>query len=322
MGAAVASSIWGSGARGGMWRSVNGTNNWLMDLSAFLKNLPVVLDDTQDIKNKFDNYDRLVMQLCNGCERGRMKGTESQNIRTWETTFIFTGEESLVKDNSGGGVYNRVIEVDVSGKMVTPDEEGREIIQLVKENYGFMSNELIQVYAEKYNEIEEKYNDIINYIRKVDSETTGKQNIAISMILLGDWIATKYFFKDENPLKYEDLKEFAFTSDEVDPSERAYDYIKSQIGIHASKFTDTSTEIWGSISNDKIRIDKSVLSELLKKGGFDFKAVKKTWANKNYILKNSQGKYVHGSVCHGIRMSCIVFDASAQEEEVDSPFET
>ena len=326
VGAAVASSVWGSGEAGGMWRSVNGTNNWLMDLTAFMNNLPVILDDIQDIKSDFHNYDKLVMQLCNGCERGRMKGSESQKTRTWKTTFIFTGEESLVKDNSGGGVYNRVVEVDISGKTVTPDTIGKDIIDLVSKNYGFMGKELIDIYCNNLDEIENKYNEIINHIRQNNNLSTGKQNICIAILMLGDWIATKYFFKNEKPLSYDDLKEFSFDATEVDPSERAYEYIREQISINISKFKGESNENWGKFKDGNILIGKNILMKLLKDGSFDFKAVKKTWADKEYIKRNKNGKFVHFVSSSGITMNCICLCLGYTEQEAcetkkeDMPF--
>ncbi len=70
-----------------------------------------------------------------------MKFDEAKETRIWKNAFILTGEEPIVNNNSGGGVYNRVIEVDVTDKEVIPSHKGAEIVEFFSQNYGLIAEE-------------------------------------------------------------------------------------------------------------------------------------------------------------------------------------
>ena len=80
-----------------------------------LYNLPFGADELQQIRSRWDNFDNLIMYLTEGIDKGRAKARGGiEELKTWRNCFIFTGEEPVTKDNSGGGTKNRVIEVEVT----------------------------------------------------------------------------------------------------------------------------------------------------------------------------------------------------------------
>jgi len=312
VGMIAAMSIWGNPTMGKLTKSMNNTVNSVMDTCAFMRNIPVALDELQAIKSKM-GYDKFVMLLCEGVERGRMKFDESKETRTWKNAFLFTGEEPVTGDNSGGGVFNRVIEVDVTGKNVIDVTRGEEIVAFLTENYGLIANEYIENVAGDMEEIKAKYNQINNNLKKFVNDTTTKQAMAMTCIILGDWLARKYFFEGEDNLNNELIKECMFTDSEVDITERAYEYIKDTISMNINKFQKENTEIWGKITEGSIYMQKTKLMELLKNAGYEFKAMQKTWSDKCYISKDSQGRYYHNTKCHGIKSNYVVFTKEFEE---------
>ena len=83
-----------------------------------MNSIPVAFDELQIIKDKFESYDSLIMQLTEGIDRSRGKsygGVETQG--TWQNVFFFSGEEPIIKENSGGGVKNRVMEIEANEKL-------------------------------------------------------------------------------------------------------------------------------------------------------------------------------------------------------------
>ena len=111
----VAMSVWGNPESGCLTRSMNMTQNAMARTASFLYNLPFGADELQQIRSRWDNFDNLVMYLTEGIDKGRAKAKGGiEELKTWRNCFIFTGEEPITKDNSGGGTKNRVIEVEVT----------------------------------------------------------------------------------------------------------------------------------------------------------------------------------------------------------------
>lgn len=306
-----AMSVWGNPILGELVKTMNGTVNAVMDTCAFLRNIPVALDELQSVKDKL-GYDKFVMLLTEGVEKSRMKYDVAKETRIWKNTFLFTGEEPVTSSCSGGGVYNRVIEVDVTGKLVTPAEDGAKIVEFYSKNYGLIAKEYIENITKDMDKIKIKYKEFVETANKM-SKTTSKQAMAMACIMLGDYLACKYFFKDE-PLKESFLKEFLFDDREVDISERAYEYIKDTISMNAIRFKeDNGGEIWGKITGHEIYIQKEKLNELLKRSSFEFKAMQKSWADKGYIKKDTQGRYYHSTKCYNIKSCYVIFSKMFEE---------
>lgn len=314
VGTVVAMSIWGDSSLGKLTKSMNNTNNSVMDTCAFMRNIPVALDELQAIKSTM-GYDKFVMLMCEGVERGRMKFDESKETRTWKNAFLFNGEEPIVGDNSGGGVFNRVIEVDVTGKEVIDVSIGDKICEFISQNHGLVAKEYIGHITTEMESIKAKYEQIKGNVKKLANDSTNKQIMALSCIVLGDYLARKYFFKNEENLDNNLLKSLMFTDNEVDATERGYSHVKDTISMNLNKFSKDSNEIWGAIKDDVIYIQKIKLIEILKNAGYDFKSMQKSWVDKSYIKKDSQDRYFHNTKCHGIKSNYVVFNKDFDEIE-------
>ncbi len=116
----AAMSVWGDPRIGGMTKTMNMTLNAMLSTSAFLRNLPFGGDELQIIKNRRENYDRLIMSCTEGMDRARMTYSSLNRTRTWRCAFLFTGEEPCVDTSSGGGAVNRVICVNAGADTCLP----------------------------------------------------------------------------------------------------------------------------------------------------------------------------------------------------------
>ena len=77
-------------------------------------------------------------------------------------------------------------------------------------------------------------------------------------------------------------------------------------------------------------INKDVLCDFLEKSGFDYAAVSKKWAEKERIVRNSQGKFVHNTKVYGIKANYIKLNMSpdtdeegftpVEDEQIELPF--
>lgn len=310
VGLMVAMSIWGNPKMGGLVKTMNTTINYLMRSSAFLYSIPFAGDELQTIKNRWQgNYDRLIYQITEGIDRGRAKahgGTEETH--TWKNSFLFTGEEPITKTNSGGGSKNRVIEIAIDGPLL---EDGHYVSTIIQDNYGFAGKRLVEyVQQTETEELVGRYRELFDILCKLD--TTDKQAMAMSCILLADELAVKLFFPDETPIQITQVSEYLHTEKDVDVAERAYQAVLNWAAKNPVRFDDPRSddfanrgEVWGKIQDDVISVNKDVLVEFLQKNEFDYAAVTKKWAKDGKLKKTNQGKFVHSDRIYGAKANTI-----------------
>ena len=314
VGLMVAMSVWGNPELGQLVKTMNMTANSMTELAAFLHNLPFAGDELQIIKDRWNNYDSLIMYLTEGINRGRLHSTgRMEQQKTWKNSFLFTGEEPITKSQSGGGAKNRVIEIGLTGddKVV---ENGNEISNFVRENYGFAGQKFIQCLSNW--DLKGRYKELFDSILEV-CDTTEKQAMAMACLLLADEIATAEIFSGEQPLTVEDAKSYLTASAEVDMAARAYDWTLNWIAKNMARFreSDNNGEIWGKIVDGVAVINRDVLAEGLRSAGFDYTAVIGKFADRGQIVRNSQGKFVHCTHVFGVKASYVKLLLSQEDSD-------
>ena len=301
----VASSVWGNPEMGCLTRTMNMTANAMARTACFLYNIPFCADELQQIKTNWGTYDSLVMYLTEGIDRGRAKAKGGvEQTKTWRNSFIFTGEEPVTKGVSGGGVKNRVIEIECENKII---QDGNYTANLVKANYGhagmlFIAHLIHLIDTDKQSIVEE-YKTLFKGILEA-TDTTDKQALSMALMLLADEIACECIFKDD-PLTIAQVKQYLVPESAVRIEDRAYDELIALISRNVNKFNEFSADSWGRISDDVATINKQVLEQELSRMGFDFGSVKKGWDKKGYIIKNTAGRYVHQTRVNGIKGNYI-----------------
>ncbi|MEE1137282.1 MAG: DUF927 domain-containing protein [Acutalibacteraceae bacterium] len=281
-----AMSIWGNPGMGKLVRTMNMTSNSMLSTAAFLNNLPFAGDELQTIKSRFNDYDQLIMQITEGINRGRMTYDKMEETKTWNCAFLFTGEEPCTHVGSGGGVKNRVIEIEVTSPLFEA-QRGNETTSIVENNYGHAGKKFIE-YISK---LDSSY--LVKRFRFLSSEltkeagTTEKQASSMALILLADQLACACLFDDDDPITFDTATKYLINEDEVDVAERAYQWLISYISANKIRFLDTTQgnhgEIWGADRNDYLLFNAEILRNEMKKANYSFDAVKKKWAKKGYI---------------------------------------
>ena len=314
----VASSIWGNSELGHLTRSMNATANSIVRTASFLYSIPFCADEMQQIKDRWGNYDNFIMFVCEGIDKGKARakgGVEEQ--KTWRNAFIFTGEEPVTKANSGGGVKNRCIEIEVKDKII-PD--GNTTANIVKENYGFAGKRFIE-YIQKIDvlKVKEEYKQIFSDILK-SADTTEKQAMSMALILLADKYACECVFDNSKPLEVKDITCYLVSATVVNMPQRAYEWVVNWVAENSIRFdlVENKGAVWGRINDDIATINKNVLVEAMNKAGFDFAACSRKWDNDGKLVLNSQGYITHQTKVCGIKANYIKIVLPKDEfEEVE-----
>ena len=307
-GVMAAASIWGDPRPGRLVRTVNMTVNSMMQMASVLRNLPFFGDELQTVKSRYENYDNLIMQVTEGINRGRMTDTALQQQMTWQNAFVFTGEEPCTQNLSGGGVKNRVIEVECTDNVL---ENGNSVVNFINNNYGLAGPEYIRLLG-KYpvrELFEKKMKNILDA-----TGTSEKQAMAMALILTADRLAGWAFYPEEEALTAEDVKPFLKVQTDIDVAKRAYREIMGVILEHEVNFKpDMNAMRWGRMGPTFVEINKTVLVRELRNIGFHFDAVKKQWAEQGYLLKNASGRYANCTKVDGEKgyYVCLKYDPAA-----------
>ena len=314
----AAMSIWGNPRMGGLVKTMNTTKVGIMRSAAFLYSIPFAGDELQTLKDKWtSNFDQLIYQITEGIDkvRGRAAGGVEET-KTWHNSFLFTGEEPITKTNSRSGSKNRVIEIEVEEKLL---EDGNRTVSILTENYGHAGMALVEYLQNtETSQLREEYKRYFNTMCQLD--TTEKQAMAMACMLVADRILTELIFTDETALTIKDVEAYLRSAKEVDISERSYQTTLNWIARNPIRFKNPHSsdmtnkgEVWGRIDTDEDHperppvavINKDVLCDFLEQSGFDYTAVSKKWAQKERLIRNSQGKYIHNTRVYGIKANYV-----------------
>lgn len=304
----VAMSCWGNPASGGLHFSTNNTTNFYVRTASFLKNITMFCDELQIIKHSRDiQLDSLIMDLCNGKEKGRAtKENEVKEVKTWYNNFLFTNNDKLAKANFGEQTYNRILDIECNDILV---KHGNSVVNLIKSNYGFAGKIYIdyvkKVGFEAIREMFSKYyKDIV-----ATTQATEKQAICIASVMIGNKLSQECLFQDEEELKIEDIASFINNKEEIETWRGAYEFLLSIISVNKKRFEEMNMgEVWGNSSEYTCTINKDILIRELAKGNFEFESVKKQWADKALIEKNSQGRYYNMTSVYGKKANYVTIN--------------
>lgn len=311
----VAMSIWGDPEQGKLVRSLNMTGNSMMSTAACLGSIPFAGDELQTIKERWGgNYDDIIMRLCEGSDRGRMSGAALMQTKTWNNSFLFTGEEPCLRDTSGAGAKNRVLQIELKHDLIS---EGNRTANFVRANHGHAGKAFVQ-YAQKLgsDELLRRYNEIVADIIK-NCDTTDKQAMAAALVILADQVADEAVWLSGKALSVKDLKPYLQSVKEVDTAARAYHAMLSIIGRNAMRFErykgidcrdyPSHGEVWGRIQEDEnvAYVNRDVVREQLAAKNFELDAVKNDWIEAGYIERAPGANIAFRVRLHGIRTYCI-----------------
>lgn len=307
----IAASIYGDPKPGKLVRTMDMTANAMRGTAAFLNSIPFCGDELQTIKSKWNgSYDQLIMQITEGIDRGRMKYNSIEDIKSWKCSFLFTGEEPCVKAGSGGGVANRVIQIEVSKKLV---DDGNAVANFFRTHFGTAGPEYIGALQSGLFDIDGIYRSYFSDLIKTD--TTDKQAGAMALMLTGDKIAHDVFWPDEPKMTTDMVVQYLASARQVDVSERAYQYACGVVSENSCNFTNSSRIVWGQANEDgTVYINRSVLARILTDAGYDFEACKKAWERNGYLLKRCDGRFSHSVKLNEIVTSCIKLKLPNQDQ--------
>ena len=120
-------SLWGRPDGSGLLFNWNSTRNFVADVTAFCRDVPIFVDETKQARRPSEVID-LVYDVSSGRSRGRAAKRGVRETRALRTIVHITGESSILSITNSGGAFARL--VSFSDKPFDlPVEEGRATTQ-------------------------------------------------------------------------------------------------------------------------------------------------------------------------------------------------
>lgn len=308
----------------------------------FLNNLPMLMDDMAQLKDKYSgDFSELVYMLCSGKGKDRANASMGLNkSTTWRNVILTNGEHSMVTETMQGGAINRIIDVEMADGYIF--DNGNQIVETIKQNYGFAGRQFIDALHEngmdRVREIQQDFHTKINLrATELGVEKEEKQTLPMSIILTADKIATDYLYEDGVYLDFNACVDLLKNKGEVSENDRAYEFIMSEVAINISKFKpdehsgEYKGEVWGAIDNGYVVILNNAFSRICEKGNFSSKSFL-SWAGKQGMIdmqsgKNTKTKRINGTVSRCVwlkirdgNMDAEGFVQMTDDEQMTLPF--
>lgn len=294
----AALSAWGDPER--LMANFNATQVALERMAGFYCDLPLGIDERQLAGNKQEGLEKIVYMLANGT--GRSRGSKDgglQELRTWRSVILATGEEPIGKANSQTGVSTRVLEV--VGAPFEDEASASDMHQQAALNCGWAGPEFIQ-YILDYGDqaIIDEYAEVLARIRDLMGTHNGSHTAAVATVVLADQMLSRCIFGEDTETAMMEAQRMAvcITADlaeqeQPDVNEQAAQYISDWISTNNNYFTDTSTigQRYGCIEDGTAFILPTILREALEKGGFSYRKTMNWLAEKQIVQIDPRGKY-------------------------------
>ena len=278
-------SVWGYHEN--YMRNLNNTYVGAERLAYFYHNLPLALDELQTLRKSIDISDMVYMLAeGQGRTRGNVKGIDT--ILQWRCAIVTNGEEPLTSSNSKTGVFNRIIDVPITGQIF---KNPSHVYAVCDENYGHAGRYFIEHIAEyKPREILAYWESVLN---QRNSDISSKHQMSLSVILTADELVNRMLF-DMNEVEartdtmefYMKLSTMMISTADSDLATRAYEFLVSWVVQNKPKFDSDDQEIWGKYSDgcNTVFIMRNALEKALTDNGFNYKAVLKALAERKYSV--------------------------------------
>ncbi len=306
----AALSAWGN--PDGLMMNFNATQVGLERIASFFCDLPLGIDERQLSGRNQENLEKIVYMIASGV--GRIRGAKSggiQNVNTWRTIALATGEEPLSTDTSQTGVSTRVLEIYCGP--FEKESDAAQMYQDVNINHGQAGPEFVRHLIEvSEDSIREWYAKMQEFVKSISSGKVGSHVASVAVIALADAMLDEWFFNSEHkklPTKtlqisqksWDDactmaqkIIEEQMSAATSDVNENAVQFLIDWILSNQSYFgEDVIGTCFGTMSGDNkvAYIYPSHLNAILKKEGFNDRKTKKYMADKGIITTGKRNDH-------------------------------
>lgn len=311
----VACSVWANPAENKYITDSSSTQVAIEVREDILNNLPMMMDDLSKIKDKLgDGFTDFIYLLCGGKGKDRSNVNLGMNkMNTWQNICLTNIERPLTNETMRAGAVNRILDFEMEEGSIF--KNGNRVVSVLSKNYGFAGKMFVDIIKGmdlgQLKALQEDFLQKINdYATSKGVEKEEKQSIPLSVLLAADKLATDNIFQDGIYLDLERCADALKNKGDVSESERAYEYILSEVAINQNRFIPDNDgnyrgDVWGCVKDDYIVIISSAFDKIASNGNFSRKGFLQWAVKKNLVQTNSKGEPTKTCRFSGFAPRCI-----------------
>jgi len=301
----LAATIWGDPDEAGYLADPKSTLTGFETFLNFLNNMPFICDDTSKIKRNFSSnkqdFSEFIYFLCGGVGKRRSNVNLGNNqLQTWKNCSLTNAEKPLTTELSNGGELLRCIELKTEEGIIFDDgTKGKDTADFLRLNYGFLGKKFImeiqKMGLEKFREI---YNEFIKMINEKDvtKEKEGKQINPVALILASYKVFIDCVLGEGEYLDFDFMFELIRSTNEMNDTERAYEFIMNEVALNKKKFAVLEHEPeqrWGYFYErdgiEYVLINPNAFNGFCERGNFN-KGMVIEWAVSNGLALTDKNR--------------------------------
>jgi len=324
----MALSIWGE--PNAIISSFDNTPTSLELRASLFSDLPLGINE-REVLNQYKKQDisSILYMLGEGKGRGRGSKVGLQELNTWRTVVLTTGEGPLTNASSMDGLMTRTLELE-GGPLVDNQELARRLYAMLPTCHGYAGLVFLQgLLSADRSEILTFYRDAQVWLRLNFSDRIDSHLGAVATVMTADYFANIWVFGQEpNMAKSEAyamahaIAEKLIRRHEASESERAWLEFMDWVGEHHEQLSGVYSIIKiGVRESGNIYIIRRVVNEFLEKYSSAQKIIW-AWADTGKIMTwmDSTGKKRFDSEKRlgGAKVRCISFPEEIDDFEVET----
>ena len=309
----AAASVWGSPVDGALLQSWNTTKARAEGLASFLRNLPLILDDSKNARHPSD-VASLLYQHSQGQARGRARpGEGSQGIglrrsAQWCSVMLSTGEQPAVSFTEDAGSRARCL--SLTGPPMSSDAEARSVTLGVLENHGHLGRRVLEHLVGNVPRVQSLYAlRLIHYVDELVEAGPVAARLAglLALLDVARDLVEAVGYPSRPGVMSRAIAAARAGAREADRPREALRAVLEHCAAHPTSFygrheTDRTGEpitpargwlgAWpdgsGRRSGWKVAVFERVVLDVLRARGFDPGVIDR-WVERGYLLKDSSG---------------------------------
>ena len=240
----AAMSVWGNPDR--LLGTFDTTHTAMERKAALHSDLPLAVNE-REVLNRFKKQDINPLLYILGEGRGRGRGTKTglQDMATWRTVVLSTGEGTLSTSGSLEGVMTRVLEI-CDGPLAHDREFARSLYYFLPRNHGHAGPEFLrQLLASDYGVIFTTYREFQAAFRASYPDRVDSHIDAVACVATADYVSSAWIFggtweqaKAEAMSTAEHILSGLITRVEASESERAWESFVDWLAENQERLTD------------------------------------------------------------------------------------
>lgn len=336
----LAASVWGRPTEDdGILYSWDETRVSILQKAAFLRNLPLILDESKRAKDK-QTVSQTIYDFCHGRDRGR--GLKAGGVRRqlgWRTVLLSSGEAPLAMYTSDAGTKARVLSFRGVPLGRDPDEGRRAAHALtdsVTDNYGHMGRRVISYLVEDAAPAREairaeyrRFRDA--YAAQQDQAVSGRAAAYVAVLAVAASICHQFGVPvpKHDPIELA-LRAAARAGDDANIALIAMRDLLTWVVANPSRFSGRNSDMrapsqgyagtWrGGNEWETICVANHTAKKIMTEMGYHYEEVRQRWADRKYIETGKNGEPTRVSSMNSEPFRAIVIPRATFEGVFEEP---